>query len=492
MINSENILHYTVSNRLVVLFLFFVLWSVLLHGQDVIWEDENQSITVSGGEKKFTSYVAPSPEVVESMAHYNFAAPFSLDPNNEEGINAVLGQNGRVVVNMFSYDPSKDDGKGPLVYGIRSAEGQSESWPVVYTHSFFGDKSTSSTNIKRLSHNIEIFKTAEQDGCNFDVMFGSGNHHRMADIGLITAGSLIDIAAAGSIIATLLAAPVTGGTSLAAIDTEIAALVAGTALIDRGIYELGELNEIQEECQKAYTPYQPIILEITIRNATFHSLRLPGHESLSKEMTAWELFNNALETSPDQLVINNDDAYAVFQNDQGTVLDKVELTVNGDLLITDISEKIDATAPLLYSENWQLYVGSKQVGSSTDEDDIPKRTKGILAENFVIDNSLDLTLPDYVFEPEYKAKSIEELETYVKTHKHLPDVPSQKDVEKEGYYSLPSMLMGQLKNLEELYLHAFNQNDEIYKLKTNQQALNDRLLSLKETLENLKNKKNEN
>lgn len=468
--NSENVQYYADSNRLIVLFLFFVLWSVLLHAQVVNWEDGKESITVSDGEKKFTSFIATSPEMVENMAHYNYAAPFSLDPNNEEGINAVLGQNGRVVVNMFSYDPTKEGSKGPLVYGIRSAEGESRSWPVVYTHSLFGDKNTSSTNIKRLSHNIEIFKTAAQNDCNFDVMFGSGGYHRMADIGLITAGALIDVVAAGSAIASLLAAPVTGGGSLAAIDSEVKALIFGTSLITGGIYELDALDGMQEECQNAYTPYQPIILEITIRNATFHSLRLPGHESLSKEMTAGELFENAIETSPDQYVINNDNLYAVFENDQ----DKVELTVNGDVLIFDHDDK-DNLSKLIGTENFQLYVGAKD------------GAEGIVSEDFVIEDRGKYLLPDFVFNGDYDLRTLEELETYIKQNKHLPHVPNQEFVNENNYYSIPEMMFGQLQNLEEIYLDAVAQEEKINVNKSNSNDLKRRLEIIETTLQNLEN-----
>lgn len=41
--------------------------------------------------------------------------------------------------------------------------------------------------------------------------------------------------------------------------------------------------------------------------------------------------------------------------------------------------------------------------------------------------------PDYVFEPAYKLPSLQELETYVRENKHLPDVPSAKDVAKDAF-----------------------------------------------------------
>jgi hypothetical protein len=79
--------------------------------------------------------------------------------------------------------------------------------------------------------------------------------------------------------------------------------------------------------------------------------------------------------------------------------------------------------------------------------------------------------PDYVFEPTYNLKPLSEIETYIKENKHLPEVPSAKEVEKNGV-QLGEMNMLLLKKIEELTLHLIKQqsmieaqNKEIEKLK---------------------------
>ncbi len=69
--------------------------------------------------------------------------------------------------------------------------------------------------------------------------------------------------------------------------------------------------------------------------------------------------------------------------------------------------------------------------------------------------------PDYVFSPNFKLKTLSELETYIKTNKHLPEVPSAKEVEKEGL-DLGKMDATLLKKVEELtlYLIEVNKNQE--------------------------------
>jgi hypothetical protein len=61
--------------------------------------------------------------------------------------------------------------------------------------------------------------------------------------------------------------------------------------------------------------------------------------------------------------------------------------------------------------------------------------------------------PDYVFEPTYDLKPLAEIETYIKENKHLPEVPSATEMEKNGV-QLGEMNMLLLKKVEELTLYV--------------------------------------
>jgi len=69
-------------------------------------------------------------------------------------------------------------------------------------------------------------------------------------------------------------------------------------------------------------------------------------------------------------------------------------------------------------------------------------------------------IPDYVFEPGYKLAHLSEVEAFTKTHKHLPEVPSAKEIEKGGL-DLAQMNLILLKKVEELTLHAIEQQKQI-------------------------------
>lgn len=60
--------------------------------------------------------------------------------------------------------------------------------------------------------------------------------------------------------------------------------------------------------------------------------------------------------------------------------------------------------------------------------------------------------PDYVFEPNYELPTLEEIEKFIKSEKHLPEVPSSAEVEENGI-ALGEMNALLLKKIEELTLH---------------------------------------
>jgi hypothetical protein len=98
--------------------------------------------------------------------------------------------------------------------------------------------------------------------------------------------------------------------------------------------------------------------------------------------------------------------------------------------------------------------GNGNVGIGTTTPDQKLTVKGIIHTNEVrVDlNSPIEQGPDYVFEPTYNLLPLSEVETYIKANKHLPEVPSAKEMEEEGL-NLKEMNLLLLKKVEELTLH---------------------------------------
>jgi hypothetical protein len=73
-----------------------------------------------------------------------------------------------------------------------------------------------------------------------------------------------------------------------------------------------------------------------------------------------------------------------------------------------------------------------------------------LTDELVIENPS--AWPDYVFETGYNLAPLAEVEQFIKTNKHLPDVPSAEDVKQNGL-KVGDMNAILLKKVEELTLH---------------------------------------
>lgn len=86
---------------------------------------------------------------------------------------------------------------------------------------------------------------------------------------------------------------------------------------------------------------------------------------------------------------------------------------------------------------------------------------------------------DYVFEHNYKLRSLREVETYIQQNKHLPDVPSAKVVEKEGIL-IGKMNATLLRKIEELTLYMIEANKAIKTLQEKVEVLQKENKTLKD------------
>jgi hypothetical protein len=81
--------------------------------------------------------------------------------------------------------------------------------------------------------------------------------------------------------------------------------------------------------------------------------------------------------------------------------------------------------------------------------------------------------PDYVFGDGYKLPSLAELEAFIKKNKHLPDVPSAKEVEANGL-DLGDNQAILLKKIEELTLYVIEQQKQIEQMRKELEELKEK------------------
>ena len=77
---------------------------------------------------------------------------------------------------------------------------------------------------------------------------------------------------------------------------------------------------------------------------------------------------------------------------------------------------------------------------------------------------------DFVFEDDYQLMPLKEVEQHIKTHGHLPDIPSEKDVLENGV-SVGDMQAKLLQKVEELTLHLIALENENSQLKARVSSL---------------------
>ena len=97
--------------------------------------------------------------------------------------------------------------------------------------------------------------------------------------------------------------------------------------------------------------------------------------------------------------------------------------------------------------------------------------------------------PDYVFDtyygggsagaPSYKFRKLEEVEAYLRRHRHLPGVPSAREVAKAGGILVNRATEVNLEKIEELYLYLLEQQQQLRSLQNEYKLLASQVLSLK-------------
>ena len=138
----------------------------------------------------------------------------------------------------------------------------------------------------------------------------------------------------------------------------------------------------------------------------------------------------------------------------------------------------------LYSNNTEtmtLNNGNVCIGTTN-----PQGYKLAIAGNVIAESvkvALQGNWPDYVFNPGSKLRSLTEIENFVQANNHLPEMPSEAEVKKEGI-NLGEMDAKLLKKIEELTLYMIEQHKESAELRRTIQSQSERIANLEKQLKN--------
>ncbi len=104
--------------------------------------------------------------------------------------------------------------------------------------------------------------------------------------------------------------------------------------------------------------------------------------------------------------------------------------------------------------------------------------------------------PDYVFQKYFLGNSILKetynfqtlalIEAFVKEFHHLPGIKSAEEVKKDGVWDIGASNIQNLEKIEELFLHAIEQEKKIMQLKSENEVLSKTLETLKSDIDLIK------
>jgi hypothetical protein len=127
----------------------------------------------------------------------------------------------------------------------------------------------------------------------------------------------------------------------------------------------------------------------------------------------------------------------------------------------------NTTAESPYQSPWMVFKDDGNVGIGT----INPGTYKLAVEGTIGARKVKVTSvnpwPDFVFGDNYKLLTIPEMEKYVQQHRHLPEIPSAKEVALEGI-ELGEMNRKLLQKIEEQALYIIELNKRLSKLEAKQ------------------------
>ncbi len=151
----------------------------------------------------------------------------------------------------------------------------------------------------------------------------------------------------------------------------------------------------------------------------------------------------------------------------GTTVPQNKLHVEGDVIFgrsggTNLYFQTPTTDARIYAQGGKpILFPQGNIGIGTYSPTHRLSVNGtIKAKEIIVSNS---GWADYVFEDDYKLMSIKDLDAYIKTHKHLPNIPNATEVEENGV-QLGEVQRLQLEKIEELTLYIIELEKRVEQL----------------------------
>ena len=112
---------------------------------------------------------------------------------------------------------------------------------------------------------------------------------------------------------------------------------------------------------------------------------------------------------------------------------------------------------VLIHSSGNSYFNGGNVGIGTDNPIHKLDVNGVIRAKEI---KVEADWADFVFDKDYKLPTLQEVETHINEYKHLPNIPSEKQVKEEGV-NIGEMQAKLLQKIEELTLYVIEQDKTI-------------------------------
>jgi hypothetical protein len=221
---------------------------------------------------------------------------------------------------------------------------------------------------------------------------------------------------------------------------------------------------------------QPIVVTDAVRITGTSELKLGDNASTGEKIYSprtnrgysTEQGNNGIvlhTAHNDRMVIRND-GWVRIHSLGGTGTRMVVADAKGNLSTQAIPSGGGSNTWAVNGSNMNYTAGNIGIGKAAGTERVEvqgnMRVFGKIATKEVCVNPTAVFC-DYVFEPDYKLRNLEELKVYIQNNKHLPGVPSASYIKENGY-NLTDMDRYTMEKVEELYLYIFQLENRIKQL----------------------------
>ncbi|MGQ7855249.1 hypothetical protein ACUN24_13525 [Pedobacter sp. WC2501] len=142
------------------------------------------------------------------------------------------------------------------------------------------------------------------------------------------------------------------------------------------------------------------------------------------------------------------------------------------MTLLDSKNNVESTGRLMITGQGNHYINGGNVGiGTTNPSDMLTVAGKIGAREIKVSTNAGA---DFVFEPDYRLPALAALEKFVKTNKHLPEIPTAKEMVENGV-NLGELNIKLLQKVEELTLHLIEKDKQLNNQNTKVNDLESRL-----------------